>query len=98
MFMEEGLPVEWNFGGCGGQCGGYDALGGITHDALEAWPRSVPIDVIGLEAGVNVHTGWALVGGHPKVSPCRHAYLRFCDQVRTAHALTPHPNVEDRSI
>jgi inosine-uridine nucleoside N-ribohydrolase len=27
--------IEWNVGGCGGECGGYDRLGNMTSDALE---------------------------------------------------------------
>ena len=35
--------VEWNFGACGsnGDCGAYNHLGRITHDALARWPNEV---------------------------------------------------------
>jgi hypothetical protein len=63
-------------GGIG--CGGYDGLGAISSAAMLAWPRHVPVEFIAFESGVGIHTGLALARAHPKTSPCRRGYERFC--------------------
>ena len=74
--------VEWNFGGCGGRCGPYDALGEITSAALARWPSTVPISFVGFEAGVDVHTGGFYIHKPPGFdSPCSQAYHLFCQEM-----------------
>ena len=74
--------VEWNFAGCGNHaCGDYNGLGTITHDALNAWPPSVPVVYLGYEAGINVHTGLLNVARNLEESPCDHAYKSYCTQM-----------------
>ena len=50
----------------------------ITNRTLALWPASVPMTLLGYEAGEDVHSGLALEGGAPTSSPCREAYVRFC--------------------
>ena len=77
---DDDWAVEWNFGGCGGRnCGGnYGLLGGITDEALTRWPRKVPIEYIGFEAGMEVRTGFVLDDFD---TPCGRAYRWFCEDL-----------------
>jgi glucose uptake protein len=80
--MQDFDPPEWNIAGCGGGCGHYDDLAAITAEVLARWPSEVPIELVGFEAGVGVHTGLP-AGPSPTVrtSPCRVAYDLFCTRM-----------------
>lgn len=76
-------PPEWNLAGCGGGCGHFDDLADLSENTFNEWPDSVPIEMIGFEIGVDVHTGYVnQTGLHPSPkymnSPCRVAYRLFC--------------------
>jgi inosine-uridine nucleoside N-ribohydrolase len=76
-------PPEWNLAGCGSGCGHFDDLPDLSENTFNEWPNKVPIEMIGFEIGVEVHTG-NTTGGTFQLSekylrsPCRYAYTIFC--------------------
>ena len=73
--------VEWNFGACGGGCGGYDVIGNITRNALALWPSQVPITFVGFRTGEGVFTGSSSLLSERPGSPCAFAYHHFCAEL-----------------